>query len=493
MLHKDSSYSHCFDILCYTKNMFQHFSPLKSYLQIHALSSSGVCCFRDSFQAISWLPKLFQNDAGDVQNFWKTWEEKKTQKPSGNLWRFSPHLQLRLAKPWGGKYLPWIQVFPTRFLDQIFPPNRPLRHLEAPSVLPLPSIAHRPRLFSPHPTDPWPGWKCHGFQVLGEIELRSKKHPWETWDFCQNMLIFVGWISPKNPSSSCFSTRFWRDRLPNGNETAPPPGRPSRDLWLPGGMTSWLWSEESDQRVDFKLVQGQNVTSCLTFVTFFTKKWRLGKKNTQLVGGWTTHLKNIRQNWMISPIFVVFTFQKYLSCRHHLVIQNVCWRFLTTFCWTPLLVQQHLHHLLPPGEGKLWQSTLNPTSPKSQGRYGRLTSATSMASVRWILAWREASCTSTSGEPADHSCLIVNLQSKLLLMGVMDQVVHAFAEKLMLKKVMIMPMLLCVYPMPTQKCNFEHAANINGRFRTSEATKNQQITQITIWGFLKMVGFPNNH
>ena len=67
-------------------------------------------------------------------------------------------------------------------------------------------------------------------------------------------------------------------------------------------------------------------------------------------------------------------------------------------------------------------------------------------------------------------------------MGVMDQVVHAFAEKLMLKKSHDNAYALCVCVSDAyQKCNFEHAAmGKRARLENKKLQKINKITQTTL-------------
>lgn len=193
-----------------------------------ALSSSGVCCFRDSFEAIGrWLPKVPSNmmpteKTPKLQLNRKTAPEKFIYfqlRAVVLIW--THHLQLHCQLS-GVKIYHRCPSFSHKNLDQIFRLCRPLRHLEAPSVLPLPSIAHWPRLFSPHPTDPWPG-RFHATSLRGfwggypstnrHVKVQGEKNPWEMFEslcvFFQNMLMFC-WLNFSPPKKKQSSSSFFR-------------------------------------------------------------------------------------------------------------------------------------------------------------------------------------------------------------------------------------------------------------------------------------------
>ena len=236
------SYSPCFDILRYTKNMeaFQStqilsLNPLTLRIPIEDVSKKWApidgwfvkarlelfrCLLLQGFlrkQIGRWLPKvpskMMPTEKTPKLQFLETAWEVYILSTSGRCFDMNTSSSTALPAFWGKDLPSFSKVFSHKNSDQIFRLCRPLRHLEAPSVLPLPSIAHRPRLFSPHPTDPWPG-RFHATSLRGfwggwlrgyprnlrHVKVvRGKKSMGNVWKFVcvfsEYVKIFVGWIS----------------------------------------------------------------------------------------------------------------------------------------------------------------------------------------------------------------------------------------------------------------------------------------------------------
>ena len=279
---------------------------------------------------------------------------------------------------------------------------------------------------------------------------------------------------------------------------------------------------------------------------FVTKKWKLGKKYS--TSWWLNQpIWKICASQIGSfPQFSGSTFQKYLSC-HHLVQECVlnmlkiltpleCLFWFngigTTFCRLENLIKS-ISCTHPQKQGKLWQSlpwVISTPNHQKKGRYGHgcftdICHLHGKCQVDLGLWSEESQPILTAGRMGDENLKPKSWRGKsgnLFVTWILYLWSTGWsADRLYLwcatvaslwtskasffwwvswtKSFMPSPknwcwkkshdnayaLRVCVYPMPTKSATSNMLRWENGRFRTRSATKNQQITQITIWLWIR--------